>query len=304
MRYAAEYLFPAAVAELELTRQEEIYEPLPFMQTIEKIESLTKYSLSACVFMSYLYDSSGLLPEDQFMSMKWVRRGVELGDDVSFHELNHFYNECFAAKREGYHIRSMQNALLDMHKYFMSTAGAVDSNASKVKELIRKCYEQLANGTTRFERELFVNSVEHGFWTRNGIDISLEKTMSSYRDESYFCALKMYNELLSSQWGDDSDRTLDDGIERRADNIEFSQLRKDDKRPIAITSLALTCIRGMTVAPDFVQFKKLSIRGKNCGEPFGQVMTEQIFDVFKQDSQLQKSDFRSYGNVLVSDLTQ
>lgn len=304
LRFAAEYLFPAAVAELELTRQQEIYEPLPFMQTIEKIESLARYSLSACVFMSYLYDSSGLLPEDQFMSMKWIRRGVELGDDVSFHELNQFYNECFMSRRECYFVRSMQTALQDMQKYFTSSAGTVDSNASKVKELIKKCYEQLSNGSTRFERSLFINSVEHGFWARNGIDISLDKAIATRKDEAYFSALKMYNELLSSQRVGELGRTLTDGIQERVDNIELSQLSADDKRPVAVTSLALTCIRGMTCAPDFDRFKRFSIHGKNCGEPFCQVMAEQIFDVFRQDSQFQVADSKAMGNVLVTQIAQ
>lgn len=62
LRIAAEYMFPEAVRELKVLRQEGSYNPLPYLKCLEEIEDLALKNYHASLFMCDVYTSGSILP--------------------------------------------------------------------------------------------------------------------------------------------------------------------------------------------------------------------------------------------------
>ncbi|MBO5565850.1 MAG: hypothetical protein J5934_01355 [Succinivibrio sp.] len=269
LRYAAHYAYPPAIKELADRRADKSYNPLPFMKAIEELEALADTSWSACSVMAVLYDDSGILPCDQYMSMYWIRKSYSIGNNSAFDDLSYFYNSNFDLDSEISYLPSINNSLIQLKNYVSRIKTTNDKNNLKTVELLKNCYAALRGGETELEQEIFCISLENGFWNKFGIsDALISKGRHYYPVLAFsYCAKKYIDEVAEP----DNEEFLfnpmymDKG-ERRLEILETGVFDDRDDSLLLYGVKAVTALRPFAAGPDYEKYRqyiKIAARARN-----------------------------------------
>ncbi len=177
LRYAAAYGVPGAGARLKELRQQQQYQPLPFMRIIDAVEAKARQGdADSCLIMVRLCNDGLVLPRSQGGVEYWRRRAVENGCE---------YAAMLLGRRElnlpdsidglASILASQQDAFLQQGDDLMRCrVRPEDGRIRTLKDVqqafstlyapvLEKITAALKKGQTTLEKNLLVNLIAHGF---------------------------------------------------------------------------------------------------------------------------------------------
>lgn len=313
LRLASEYVIPDAYRELASERDEDKYNPLPYMKIVEKIESLSAVSSTACVLMIEFYKNSTLLPENHIKIAEYIQRSLKLGVGSSVDEYMDFYTRSF--KSDWLFPPSIPTnlnsfgALRKIYSVDSEVTNRQDPHYEEVKKLSEALMFSLRHGTTELEQICLYNIVSSQIM--DVIGVKSAKGLNTIKSSSE-SVLNSYS-LLLSLGATKSLKTGDKNVitfYTKTTHALLDTLSQMDERTLHfIKAKALHCIRAYTLECDYDNFLYEINKAANAEDPLSYLLKQTDFsDIIKQKNTSVKSkeadDQNTKEDVVILSVTQ
>lgn len=287
LRLASEYVIPEAYRVLSAEKEEDKYNPLPYMKIIEKIESLSSVSSTACVLMIEFYKNSTLLPENHIKIAEYIQRSLKLGVGSSIDEYIDFYTRSFKSDwLLPPSIPTNLGSFSALRKIYSSDAAAsngTDPNFEEVKKLCEALMFSLRHGTTELEQVCLYNLVTSEIMDVIGIKsakgLNLIKSSTENALNSYYLLLS----LGATRSLKSGDKNVMKYYTKTLHALSDVLCRIDERALHFIKAKALHCIRAYTVECDYESFMYELNTASNAEDPLLYLLRQTDFsDIIKK----------------------
>lgn len=279
LRYAAEYLYPPALQELQELRRAEQYRPLPFMRSIEMLEKLAQHYPTACKCLATLYINSGIMPTDPFKYMEWLRRAVAMGDAALLDSLVIMYG-CFLLKENNpFFLQPLKKSMQRSCRYGHNCAEPEDPHAGTATRLFRGIRKQLEQGSTLMEKQIYLNALNRGFWKNSTAINQAGDFASAHPEAGLFYFYEKYMRLLTCRYAQSLLDPEHGSVSQRVSLAQ--QLLRFEHEPLLAALKALLCLRALNAPPDFAAFRELVQQGSAFENQFCVLLNLMCFDSFE-----------------------
>lgn len=168
LRYAAEYMFPEAIRELNQLREAGVYNPLPFMRTFEEIEDIAKTNYTADLFLCDVFTSGSIMPVNIEMTYHYQRLAVVNGCYDLFPVYKNINKISFPPVSEDCSLFvSYRKSLNDTQSFFKSNLS--DEQLAQAETVLKKSEQlvrELCKGSTDLEKDILRNLYSSNMWNR------------------------------------------------------------------------------------------------------------------------------------------
>ena len=313
LRIASEYVIPDAYRELASEREEDKYNPLPYMKIVEKIESLSAVSSTACVLMIEFYKNSTLLPENHIKIAEYIQRSLKLGVGSSVDEYMDFYSRSF--KSDWLYPPSIPtnlNSFGSLRKIYSVDSKVTDSqdpHYEEVKKLSEALMFSLRHGTTELEQICLYNIVSSQIMDVIGVKSAKGLNAIKSSSESVLNSYSLLLSLGATKSLKNGDKNVITYYTNTTHALSDALFQMDERTLHFIKAKALHCIRAYTLECDYENYLNEINKAANAEDPLSYLLKQTDFsDIIKQRNTSVKSkeadDQNTKEDVVILNVTQ